>query len=150
MKAITLWEPYATLIAVGAKRYETRSWPTRHRGPIAIHAAARWTPEQQRLARSRRVLGALSSAGVEEEGLKATAGSIVAVATLVGCYRTEDIDPARIGADQLAFGDWRRGRWAWLLDGVLRLDNPVFVRGRQGIWEWVAGAQSSDWLREWS
>lgn len=39
MKAITLWQPWASLVATGAKIIETRSWGTRHRGPIAIHAA---------------------------------------------------------------------------------------------------------------
>ena len=39
MKALTLTQPWATLIAVGAKRIETRSWGTSYRGRIAIHAA---------------------------------------------------------------------------------------------------------------
>ena len=39
MKALTIWQPWASLIACGAKRYETRSWATKYRGPIAIHAA---------------------------------------------------------------------------------------------------------------
>jgi hypothetical protein len=40
MKALTLTQPSATLVAPGAKRIETRSWPTSYRGPLAIHAAA--------------------------------------------------------------------------------------------------------------
>lgn len=39
MRAISLLQPWATLVALGAKRRETRSWPTRYRGPIAIHAS---------------------------------------------------------------------------------------------------------------
>ena len=41
MKALTLWQPWASLIAVGAKTIETRSWSTKYRGPLAIHAAKR-------------------------------------------------------------------------------------------------------------
>jgi len=41
VKALTLHQPWASLIAVGAKRIETRSWSTSYRGPLAIHAAAR-------------------------------------------------------------------------------------------------------------
>ncbi|MCW6051296.1 ASCH domain-containing protein [Lyngbya sp. CCAP 1446/10] len=37
-KAVTLHQPYASLIALKVKRFETRTWPTKHRGPIAIHA----------------------------------------------------------------------------------------------------------------
>lgn len=38
MKALTLHQPWASLIAVGVKRIETRSWSTSYRGPLAIHA----------------------------------------------------------------------------------------------------------------
>jgi hypothetical protein len=40
MKGLTLTQPWATLVAIGAKRIETRSWPTRYRGLLAIHAGA--------------------------------------------------------------------------------------------------------------
>lgn len=39
MKTLTICQPWATLIAIGAKHIETRSWGTRYRGPLAIHAA---------------------------------------------------------------------------------------------------------------
>ncbi len=39
MKAITIWQPWSSLLACGAKGFETRSWATSYRGPIAIHAA---------------------------------------------------------------------------------------------------------------
>ena len=38
MKALTLYQPWATLVAIGAKKIETRSWSTPYRGPLAIHA----------------------------------------------------------------------------------------------------------------
>lgn len=46
MKAISLWQPWATLFATEIKKYETRSWATNYRGPIAIHAAKRRPPKQ--------------------------------------------------------------------------------------------------------
>ena len=39
MKAITVWQPWATLLATGQKHNETRSWKTSYRGEILIHAA---------------------------------------------------------------------------------------------------------------
>lgn len=39
MKALTIWQPWASLLVSGQKKYETRSWATAYRGPIAIHAA---------------------------------------------------------------------------------------------------------------
>ena len=38
MKVITIKQPYASLIAEGLKRYEFRTWRTRYRGEILIHA----------------------------------------------------------------------------------------------------------------
>jgi activating signal cointegrator 1 len=40
VKALSLWQPWASLVALGVKTLETRSWSTSHRGPLAIHAAA--------------------------------------------------------------------------------------------------------------
>lgn len=42
MKALTLHQPWASLVARGVKTIETRSWSTRHRGPLAIHAGSTW------------------------------------------------------------------------------------------------------------
>ncbi len=39
MKAISLWQPHASLVVAGVKRFETRSWATSYRGRLAIHAA---------------------------------------------------------------------------------------------------------------
>ena len=41
MKTLTLHQPWASLVAVGAKTIETRSCPTKYRGRLAIHAATR-------------------------------------------------------------------------------------------------------------
>lgn len=41
MKALTVWQPWASLVALGVKTIETRSWSTSYRGPLAIHAAKR-------------------------------------------------------------------------------------------------------------
>ena len=46
MKCLSLWQPWASLVVIGAKRFETRSWPTNYRGPLLIHAAQRWSPSQ--------------------------------------------------------------------------------------------------------
>ncbi len=39
MKALTLWQPWATLVAMEVKKIETRCWTTKYRGELAIHAA---------------------------------------------------------------------------------------------------------------
>jgi hypothetical protein len=36
---------------------------------------------------------------------------------------------------EYAVGGWAEGRWAWQLDDVVRVDPPVPVRGRQGLFD---------------
>lgn len=50
MKALSLWQPWASLMALGVKQNETRSWPTSHRGDLLICAAKRMpTPDEDRI-----------------------------------------------------------------------------------------------------
>ncbi len=129
MKAITLWQPWATFIALGYKKVETRSWPTTYRGPIAIHAAKRRMThyERERMAylEARYRLNASYPLGV-----------IVCTATLTDCVRMTDDLIERQGYTELHLGDWRPGRYAWFLRDIKRLDPPVPARGAQGLWEW--------------
>lgn len=83
MKCISLWQPWATLMAIGAKRIETRSWPTRHRGPLAIHAAKKWTRELSELCATEHFSDALSPPQMGTHDLPF--GKIIAVVDLVDC-----------------------------------------------------------------
>jgi hypothetical protein len=47
MHALTLYHPWAMLVEKGWKEVETRGWYTDYRGPLAIHAAKRWTDEER-------------------------------------------------------------------------------------------------------
>ena len=49
MKAITIHQPWVQLLILGEKVHETRSWKTAHRGPIAIHAARKFTDNMRDL-----------------------------------------------------------------------------------------------------
>ena len=93
LKALSLWQPWASLIAVGAKRIETRSWPTKHRGPIAIHASAKTDHIKGELEKTGPIADALKKAGIMKTygplGVLADAevpvGAVIAVADLVDC-----------------------------------------------------------------
>lgn len=65
MRCLTLWQPWASLIAVGAKRFETRSWGTDWRGSLAIHASLKWSREQADLCATRPFAAALRAHGIE-------------------------------------------------------------------------------------
>jgi activating signal cointegrator 1 len=157
MKAITIYQPWAQLIAVGAKTFETRSWATKHRGPIAIHAGARLTTKQIFKVMEPPALTlawlALKSAvpeGSVFDGLPR--GAVVAVGDLVDVWEVsasgEDWadmakanEPAfgkriRNEPNEIAFGDWTPGRYAWELRNVRPLAEPVKALGLQSVWNW--------------
>lgn len=81
MKAITILQPYASLLVAGKKIYETRSWDTPYRGKIAIHAGKGRPYERDKLFYER----AEELLGRSVEGLPR--GQIIAVADLVECYQ---------------------------------------------------------------
>lgn len=138
IKAISLWQPWASLIAAHVKRHETRHWPTAYRGPIAIHAAKR-----------------LDVAGAPEELCIAALapdwrhtvplGAIVAVGTLSRC---RDARAVRCGLTQadLAAGNYAPGRYAWTIDNVRALATPIPAIGRQGLFNWEPPADLDDRL----
>jgi hypothetical protein len=59
MKCISLHQPWASLVVVGAKRYETRHWSTAVRGQILIHAAKKWNRDLVETANSDPFFAAL-------------------------------------------------------------------------------------------
>ena len=148
MKAITLTQPWATLVAIGAKRIETRSWNTNYRGPLAIHAAAGKYVDDYLLMKIEPFYSALTRAGIESR-LQIPLGGIIATCELVATHRVDNMDwvPGKRGWEknghfweateqEKAFGDYSIGRYMWFLANVKMLDNPFPVRGALGLWEW--------------
>lgn len=127
MKAISLWQPWATLVATGAKRHETRSWETLYRGPIAIHAAKRWTSELKNIRSSDPFVANLPAGPLPF-------GAIIAVARLVNCVRIDN-DTTPTDAVEVVFGDYTHGRFRWDFDNVVLLDKPILFRGAQGLFD---------------
>jgi hypothetical protein len=147
MRAISLTQPWASLIAIGAKTIETRSWPTLYRGPIAIHAAKgfpTWARNECWDEPFRRVLTdaqLVDFGGDANLGHHATArfsrlplGAIVAVAVLVAIRPTDEVREG-ISLQEQHFGDYSDDRFAWELREVLPLSRPVSCRGALGLWE---------------
>lgn len=137
MKALTLTQPWATLVAIGAKRIETRSWRTPYRGQLVIHAAVGFPSWARDTVRDDPCFSqALNQAGFFT-WRDLPRGAIVATARLVGCHPTESIAldfsvPADVA--EYAFGDFGEGRWGCFLQGVRRLTEPVPCKGALGLW----------------
>lgn len=184
-KALTVRQPWASLIAHGVKQVETRTRPTNHRGPLAIHAGLhrpvegaedggwwwQWDVDHGIIVNQ--------NAHPRREEFPAPLGAIVAVADLVDCipitthasigdpecvvaHDDGTIDHAipatppppgptnvvrldepdipdgvhliRDISAQAPYGDFTPGRWAWILQDVRPLPEPIPCRGAQGLW----------------
>lgn len=127
MKALTICQPYAHLIAAGKKRVENRTWSTAHRGLIYIHAG-----------KSREWLDIEGDRDAEYDiPLKSMAfGAVVAIADLVACVH---INSVRAGTYDRQF-PWLQkhehtsGPWCWIVDHVNPI-GPWPYTGAQGLFE---------------
>jgi hypothetical protein len=132
MKALTLWEPWATFIADGHKRYETRSWSTRFRGNLAIHASKRWDKEQDFMLRR---LASEHGELRDYVNYEWHFGCVLVACRLVACHRVEAVR-GQLSSLELALGDYSHGRFAWELEIVKHPPEPIPARGAQGLWNW--------------
>ena len=149
MKAISLHQPWASLIMLGAKRLETRSWrpPEALIGQrVLIHATKRIDP---------CVCHAPFSQYITHPVFDAPTGVLLGSAKIEGAWRIDCAADARrcageyhrIGTGsnirafleaidhELCFGDYTVGRWAWGLGDVRPLHKPLPCRGHQKFWE---------------
>lgn len=136
MKALSLTQPWATLVAIGAKRIETRSWGTAFRGELAIQATQGFPRDCQELCATEPFRTVLKAAGFTNTK-ELPRGAIVAVARLVGCVGTAHMDYVTPSPcpHEIAFGDYSFGRFAWLLDDVAPATKPILCKGALGLWE---------------
>ena len=135
MRAISLWQPWASYVAHGVKRIETRSWPANYEGQIAIHAAKKWTKEQKILADS--IFKKLPSEKRKFFLGYPPRGRIICVCRIVDCYQmTQEIVDNCKEHNPLEYsvGEWSAGRWAWVLDEVQLVVPTIETRGRQSFW----------------
>lgn len=137
IQCITLWQPWASLVAVGAKRFETRNWYTAYRGPLAIHAGTHYTLMEQLVVKQRRFFDALiDHYALDDYGLPGLPiGKIIAVATLTACISTNDLDQVpEQNTNEFWFGDYTPDRWMWRLENVHRLEIPIKCAGQRRLW----------------
>jgi hypothetical protein len=165
MKAISLWQPWASLVAIGAKRIETRHWypPDSVIGKrIYIHAAKRWTREEQEvcelepfnsvlqkhfgldsefppLYRSILPLGALVGTAILRMAVPTERCRMVSHEWLPVGYKIGAVEVGRTSVDlspqEVEFGNYGKGRFAWLLEDISLLAEPIPYAGTQGFFE---------------
>ena len=134
MRALTLYQPWASLIAVGAKRIETRG----HRAPAVIRNGHRFAIHAGKTL--------VTDLGPEFDARVAAwlgphwkvdlpRGAVLATAVLADTVLMEEHNWREWpDGDEREFGEYAPGRWMWRLTEVERVDPPVSARGKQGLW----------------
>jgi hypothetical protein len=120
MKALSLWQPWASLIYDGRKTIETRHWEMLYRGPLAIHAAMKVDKE------------ACSEFGYDP--LTIPRGAVLCIVGVQGCVRF----PHPLARPD-EYGDFAAGRFGILMTMLEKFPEPIPAKGHQGIWNWERG-----------
>jgi activating signal cointegrator 1 len=146
VKALPLNQPWATLVAIGAKRIETRGYPPRRLGlhvgqRIAIYATKGLGPEQTAAefverCESEHFRQALAGARIVTPA-DLPRGAIVCTCKIAAAEQMTLTWIDTIDERERAFGYYASGRWAWTLTGVDRLEPPPPATTRQqGAFDW--------------
>lgn len=154
MKALTIWQPWASLVIILAKPYEFRKWSFADKPNLArlvgqrivIHAGARMPREAEledileRIADGDSAL--LPNAGqfIEQQlrQLRATKKIAAPVSAALGtAIIGEPVKAAKLFADRVADSDRiDHQMYAWPLTQIRQFEEPIPAHGAQGFWNW--------------
>lgn len=139
IRAISLWEPWASLIATGAKTVETRGYHTNVRGELLICAAQ--TKKGIKVAEDAGLIHASAAYSGRElcvyiqdrDEMELNFGMAVAVVEFAYCVGTTTFKQWPEFCGQEPFGDYSQGRYAWVFHNIKRIKEPFEVKGKQGF-----------------
>ena len=124
MKALTIKQPWASLIIEGYKKYEFRSWKTNYRGKILIHAGLSLEKDvQQRF---------------KNYNLDYKLGYIIGEAEIVDCILVDEkFNESLRNIDPIVYGRSNHvENYAWKLENIKKYDNPIPCKGKLSLWEY--------------
>ncbi len=135
MKVVSLLQPHATLVAIGAKLIDTRSWNTDYRGELLIHASKKMSTAQKQLTHSKPFWNKLKHLG------ELPLGKIIGKVDLYETVTTEfckQMAAAKIKGvnwkDELVFGDYSAGRYGWLFKDPVSFTHHMEIDGALRLW----------------
>lgn len=123
MKVLTVKQPFASLIAQGYKKYEFRSWKTKYRGELYIHAG-------NGIDKNRMEM-------VKDYNLNYPNGYIIAKVNLVDCTLVDEkMNEVLRKSNPNVYTHDYTGYYAWKLEDVKILDEPIKVSGKLSVWNY--------------
>lgn len=129
MKVLSIREPFASLIKYKVKQIETRSFKTNYRGEIYIHASK--APISKKDPRINQLLKKLPNTNMEY-------GQIICKCILKDCIYMDEkfIQKIKKHPQEYQCGIYQIGRYAWVLELVEVLEQPIPAKGQLGIWNY--------------
>lgn len=128
MKVITIKQPWATLIAEGYKEYEFRTWKTKYRGDILIHAGK--CIDKKAMDRFKHL------------NLEYPVGQIIAKATITDCVKVdEDLRNILAKKDPVVYKGVinktsnNRDGYGFKLENIEKI-SPIEVNGKLSLWDY--------------
>ncbi len=119
MKCLTLIQPFASLIVDLRKLIETRSWATKYRGLIGIHAGAK--------------IDKVACAAFGYHVPEVPTSAVLGIGIIIDCVQFPSLlaPPDR-------YGDFTPGRFGWIFDkkSIHRFVKPIPAKGALGLWNW--------------
>ncbi|MBR1198849.1 ASCH domain-containing protein [Bradyrhizobium sp. AUGA SZCCT0158] len=132
IKAISMWQPWASLWLTPNKRHETRHWKTPHRGKLLVHAAKKLVTDLD-----EDLLGILSATFGDQWQSRLRYGAIIGMVDLVDVIPTEKIVAGFRWTDEQrtdnACGNFDDGRFGWRRSTYWVFPRPIPYRGRQSM-----------------
>ena len=143
VKAITLWQPWATLWLLRIKQNETRPRQTKHRGPLIVHAGKAIKPEGEGLWNTLWETDGELMLRCHKAGLIPLSFNALPFGQLLGAVHVLDAKPItgwtrlKLPSLERMLGNYTDGRWMWIAKSKWRLifKQPVPARGHQGFFD---------------
>lgn len=133
MHGLTLYEPWGSLIMLGEKEFETRSFSIKHRGPLLIHASKR-SDDLKEILRGRNLYCDVLSAHGFTSASDFTPGAALGIVDMVDCLPSEQVRDT-LSSREKSFGNYADKRFAWKLANIRRFEAPIPMKGMQGLYQ---------------
>lgn len=136
LRAISLWQPWASAIALGVKTIETREWVSRYTGPLLIHAAQKKSTANRELFAGvlthEEIHKAFYLAGLDDYD-RLPFGAIVCAVEMTCCRTITRNNSKPLPEHERLLGNYTPGREAWHFESARKFDEPFPCSGRQGF-----------------
>lgn len=123
MKAISIKQPWASLIINGYKEYEFRTWKTKYRGKILIHAS--------------QMIDKDIMTKFKHLNLEFPMGCIIGEVNITDCLKVDSIFNKNLKKDNnIIYEGNYTNYYAFKLDKIIKYKKPIKAKGRLGIWNY--------------